>query len=312
MVRFAKEGDLPFLKDIWKKAFDDSDAFIDWNFKNNFSYENTLIAEKDGESASNMQLMPHSIMLYNKEYKIRYVSGVATLERFKRQGLVRDMFRVAFAEMRKHNEHISILIPFNYEFYQQFGYEVCYGKTQITIEEKIDKKDILTNCHDFSLLISTLDKIYKKSMEDKNGYAIRKTLDWQRILEDWLLVSKEGIYLHKTDGIIDGYAFLEEKDGHYLADEVCGNCKFAFSYTDKKQAMVRIINPLPLLNNIKGVFENGTVIKIVDDFIDDNNIIVRAGENYTELTTDKWDIELSINELTKKFFGNDNYISLMY
>ena len=36
MVRFANEQDLPFLKQAWKVCFDDPDAFIDWNFSNNY------------------------------------------------------------------------------------------------------------------------------------------------------------------------------------------------------------------------------------------------------------------------------------
>ena len=101
MVRFAKDKDLPFLKEAWKVCFDDPQDFIDWNFENNFSYEDTLIAEVDGTPASNLQLMPHRIRLRDTDYAVNYVSGVATLPKFRNRGLVRELFAFAFEEMKK-------------------------------------------------------------------------------------------------------------------------------------------------------------------------------------------------------------------
>ena len=71
MVRFANEQDLNFLKHIWNVCFQDPDDFIAWNFEQNFSYHDTLIAEWDGTPAANLQLMPHRIRLRGHDYSVR-------------------------------------------------------------------------------------------------------------------------------------------------------------------------------------------------------------------------------------------------
>ena len=129
MVRLAKPGDLGFLKHAWTVCFDDAASFVDWNFSHNFSFSDTVVAECDGVPASNMQLMPHRIKLRGMEYDINYVSGVATLPEFRMRGLVREMFTFAFPEMLRRHQPISLLVPFNYGFYEKFGYKQCYEKT---------------------------------------------------------------------------------------------------------------------------------------------------------------------------------------
>ena len=318
MVRFARKDDFEWLKNVWKIAFNDPDEFIDWNFEKNFSFENTLLAEKDGVPASNMQLMPHSIFLRDTEYPINYVSGVATLPEFRKMGLVREMFEFSFDEMRKRNQHISLLIPFNYEFYEQFGYKQCYNKTHRYISE-IPNDGVIGEEGNISALIPALDSFYKKEMENKNGYAIRKSEDWHKILEDTFKISKGKVILNKS-----GYAILSLRDsGGWEIEEICGEFSADFETEIKPQAMARIINPLPILKNMAKDFKGEFTLKIYDENIEENNVSLLIKEKSVTEIQGVCDKEVDIKELSQLIFGfceddtgfftkEDNYLRLIF
>jgi len=50
------------------------------------------------------------------------IGGVTTLPQYRRQGLIRGLFRQAFDFMNKQNIIFSALAPFNFQFYEEFGY----------------------------------------------------------------------------------------------------------------------------------------------------------------------------------------------
>ncbi len=300
MVRFAHEKDMDFLKHAWDVCFHDPKEFIDWNFERNFSFENTLIAEADGKPASNLQLMPHRISLRGREYAINYVSGVATLPEFRNRGLVRELFRFGLPEMQRRKQPISILVPFDYPFYEKFGYKQCYEKVfryRKELPKKAEQPEITP------ALLEELDDIYRRAMNDKTGYAIRKKEDWQRILEDLLLISEGSVVFHETDGKKDGYALCSpRKEGDWEFHEVLGACDILFEEERKPFAMARIIDAERILADFAEEFSGCIRLKILDDMIPENNRSFLVTEGIVTLC-DGYDAELDIKELAELVFG---------
>ena len=295
MVRFAKKEDLSFLKHAWKVCFDDPQAFIDWNFTHNFAYDDTLIAECGGVSASNLQLMPHRISLRGKEYPINYVSGVATLPKFRKRGLVRELFTFAFEEMKKRHQPISLLVPFNYEFYEKFGYKQCYQKV-FRYADILPEGEYVTTIS--SALIDALDRIYRKEMEVHTGFALRTRKDWQKILEDLILLSHGQIRLSQ-----EGYAMITPRnEGGFEAHEVLGNCSLAFTEETKPFAMARIIDAMEVLKTLAPEFLIPVRLKVRDAQIPENNLTV-AIANGTVFPCESFDTELDIKDLAAVLFG---------
>lgn len=295
MVRFAEKEDLSFLKNAWKVCFDDPQAFIDWNFAHNFSYADTLIAECEGVPASNLQLMPHRISLRGREYAVNYVSGVATLPEFRHRGLVRELFTFAFEEMQERRQPISLLVPFDYGFYEKFGYRQCYEKVFRYADVLPEGASITTLS---SELIDTLDRIYCKEMECHTGFALRTKKDWQKILEDLLLLSKGQILLFE-----EGYALITPcNEGGFEAHEVLGNCPIAFREEPKPFAMARIIDAMEVLKTLAPKFLMPVRLKIRDEQIPKNNLTV-AINNGTVTPCEDFDIELDIKDLAAVLFG---------
>lgn len=302
MVRFAKEEDLTFLKQAWKICFDDPEAFIDWNFSHNYDSKDTLIAETDDRPASNLQLMPHRISLRGQEYAVNYVSGVATLPEFRHRGLVRELFEFAFPEMKRRGEPISLLVPFNYEFYEKFGYKQCYTKV-FRYADMLPESEYIT--HLSSNLIANLDSIYRREMANHTGYALRTPKDWEKILEDLLYLSKGRVFLSQN-----GYALIAPRtEGGFEAHEVLGSLPFVFESVEKPFAMARIVDVMSLLTSMAPKFNQAVRLKILDTQILENNVTV-AIQSGTVTPCEEFDRELDIKELTTELFGFGNCLYL--
>ncbi len=301
MVRLAREKDLAFLKHAWDVCFHDAKEFIDWNFAENFSYTDTLIAESEGVPASNMQLMPHKISLRGREYPINYVSGVATLPEFRNRGLVRELFRFGFPEMEQRGEPISLLVPFNYPFYEKFGYRQCYNKVfryaDVPPEGSVSP-EITTE------LMENLDRIYRNAMKEKTGYALRTKMDWKKILTDLLRISKGKVWFHQTGGVADGYALMspDAEKKKWEVHEVLGVCDIAFQEEEKPFAMARIVDAKRVIEDLATNFQGEIRLRIQDDQIPKNNLILRIAQG--EATPcEEYDVSLDVKELAPLVFG---------
>lgn len=295
MVRFANEQDLPFLKQAWKVCFDDPDAFIDWNFSNNYHPKDTLIAEAEGTPASNLQLMPHRISLRGREYAVNYVSGVATLPKFRNRGLVRELFGFAFPQMRRRREAISLLVPFHYGFYEKFGYKQCYNKV-FRYADVLPEAAYITTISPG--LIADLDRIYCREMKQCTGYALRTKEDWQKILEDLLLLSEGRIWYSG-----EGYALITpRKAGGFELHEVLGSCPLPLREEEKPFAMARIVDAMGLLTDLAPEFIHPVRLKITDQQIPENNLTVAIADG-TVTPCNDFERELDIKDLATELFG---------
>ncbi len=323
MVRFANEKDMPFLKHAWDVCFHDPQAFIDWNFSENFSYTDTIIAEWDGVPASNMQLMPHRISLGEKVYSVNYVSGVATLPEFRHRGLVREMFRFGFPKMKEREEPISLLVPFNYPFYEKFGYRQCYTKIFRYVDEPTQEAYTPEINQE---LIQTMDEIYRKAMAGKSGYAIRSHGDWRKILTDLLVTSEGKVAFHEVCGVKVGYALMTAKtEGEgWEIHEMLGDISIPCQEEEKPYAMARILDAKRVLGDLATDFQGEVRLRIQDEQISENNVTLHI-EHGKITPCEEFDISLDIKELASLVFGfcedvtgtglfpkHENYLNLIF
>src|SRR5690554_6599849 len=126
MIRLAREEDTPQIRDLWTYCFDDTPEFIDFFFNSCYLPSNTLIAEEDNRIQSSLQLLPYRMRLRGREVPVYYIVGVGTWPEDRGQGLVKNLLLYADSLMKERGYDISILLPFQYDFYRKYGWEVCY------------------------------------------------------------------------------------------------------------------------------------------------------------------------------------------
>lgn len=289
MVRFAKETDLDFVKNSWAECFDDPPAFVEWNFKHNYSPQNTLIAEAENTPASVMQLMPYTLSINGHSLAARYVSGVATMPTHRKKGLVRELFNHALPHMHDMGCDISILCPAVDGMYEKFGY-VTVHKRSFYATDALCGSEI----SDFeSVPFDRLDKIYSSAMEQKGFYIKRSKTDWEKIITDLIKLSGGKVLLFEN-----GYALAYPKDNRFEVCEACGSCTLSGKPVQQLPVMARVINA----EKIRRIFPNFTQFGLTDRFIPQNNFLPKGNGK-----------AIDISEFTKKLFADlsDGYINML-
>lgn len=189
-IKQTDESHLNQVKDLWNACFDDGPEFTNWFFSNRYSHKNTLaVYNRMGKIESALQLLPYNIFLQGKSTKVSYVVGVSTWPQYRGRGHAKNLLYAALDRVREMGEYISILLPFNYEFYRKYGWEICYEHIQYNAE--LDKfsldiyENLLTDIREVKVEdIRLLNRCYKKFMSNYNGYIIRTDEDWKRMLKD--------------------------------------------------------------------------------------------------------------------------------
>lgn len=116
---------------LWEQVFNDSPAFVDLYFERRFSEERTFYAERGGRVVCAMQSLPYTFNYLGKTLPVGYVSGLATLPAFRRQGLASYVLRQSHDSLRREGAAFSFLIPADdhaARFYRNHGYTPCFRK----------------------------------------------------------------------------------------------------------------------------------------------------------------------------------------
>lgn len=314
--RLASSEDTADIRKLWEYCFDDSDEFNDWFFENRYQPQNTLVASDNGHIASALQLLPYTIQLRDQQMVSSYIVGVSTWPEDRGKGHVTHLLRYALEEMRRREQWISILLPFKYEFYRKYGWETCYshviysgsveafnsycGKFEVTGQFRPVNK-----AEDICLL----NKCYLQFAKGLNGYVLRDSQDWDRVLNDIRLeqghmrVYVEGeyilgyiiYYIQDRQFFIRELAFADEKSklailrfvlahsdiidqiqwkAPYINEERLILQKFGISYTENPFVMGRIVDVTKTFEQILGGLDDielDITLKVVDRFLEWNN-----------------------------------------
>jgi predicted acetyltransferase len=86
--------------------------------------------------AAKLHIIPFHIYLNDQVWKMGGVAGVATYPEFRRNGYVKRLISEALETMRKEEQIVSLLHPFNIGFYRKFGWEVFTDNKKLIIEKK--------------------------------------------------------------------------------------------------------------------------------------------------------------------------------
>lgn len=137
----------------------------------------------DGETmVSVAAFFESAVIVRKKEIPFGGVWGVATSPHYRKRGLIRLLSKRMLKEMNRKEIPLSILYPFKFSFYEQFGYKIAneIKRYQIELNEIISRpvSDRIV-CEVFSL--EDIKKIYEKIAGKSYNYMVKRTEeDWRR------------------------------------------------------------------------------------------------------------------------------------
>lgn len=118
---------------LWEEVFtEDEDAFLDYYYEVKAT-ENTIyvIEDEAGDPLSMLQLNPYSVRFGKKDRTLHYIVAVATREKYRGRGYMRELLETSASEMYRDGEPFTFLMPAAEAIYYPHGFRFVYRQRQI-------------------------------------------------------------------------------------------------------------------------------------------------------------------------------------
>lgn len=224
MIIYPLKEHIPYLKDMWKSIFGDTDSYIDLFFNHRFSSDSSLVYIRDDRPISMLFFPQYDMKFYNQTVKAGYICGAATLPEYRSSGIMSEMIKYSFSVMKDRGDAFTVLIPASrglYKYYERFGYKAafyrgkrvfkrCNAKTHsvLALRKAISAEDIYSV---YKRLISAVDIAVLQSQ--------------QTIMVNYLAYKRSGGEVWITEDN-NGYCFaIMQKEGLYVKELICDDVK---------------------------------------------------------------------------------------
>ena len=223
VCRLADEKDTAQVQALWETCFDDTAAFVQWYFSRYYKSENTLGIFAGADLQASAQMIPYTIQLRDTALPCAYIVGVDTAPAARKKGYARTLLRECLAEQRKRKQPISLLMPFEGQFYYRYGWPFCYFHQQMVLQPQelccaarewgnIRQIDL----HDAQ---PQLAAVYAQFVRHYHGAVLRSEQQWQWLLEDAALDYTQ-CFLLEEDGQVQGYCLWTPLKGRIFIREM--------------------------------------------------------------------------------------------
>jgi predicted acetyltransferase len=174
-IRLLAEDERPLAKTLWKEAFHDSDAFIDWYFNHKILNGNSLCMFEGGELLSIVHMIPYTVRIQGRPVKSAFIAGVATSQKRRGEGLMRTMLLESLTLLKSRGIAITHLYPFSHKFYEKFGWTSysSVSRQKVTAASRLRGADVIE-----TMDADELAPLYNRMMKGYDGYVIRGKREW--------------------------------------------------------------------------------------------------------------------------------------
>ncbi len=286
-IRLLEPDDQPLAKALWKQAFGDSDAFIDWYFANKVLPGQSL-GMFDNGLVSVVHMVPYTVSIQRRPLQSAFIAGAATDNTRRGEGHMRTLLRESLALMRLRGILMTHLYPFSHSFYERLGW-AAYShvrRQSITAVSHHRRAEVIET--DDALI---LEPLYNKMMRRFDGYVIRSQREWNWRMGELkadggkaaVLIENDAatayMLYYVTDGVADVIetVFADESSvGSLLAwlfNHGCRRVKYNLPSDRRgaKHGMARVVDAQALL----GAFDAEALlgqVSIVDELAPWNNL----------------------------------------
>ncbi len=125
-VRLAAKDDIPYLRDIWKASFPDSEEYVKLFYERNFDRIEIPVYCLNSKPVSMLHLFDAQFSDIDGCRKAKYAYAGATLTRYRKNGYYKALFFYAMDEAVK-NGYLIFCKPFSPElskYYEKLGFEI--------------------------------------------------------------------------------------------------------------------------------------------------------------------------------------------
>ncbi len=212
-VRKLRQEEHIKTRRLWEEIFtEDTPKFLDYYYSVKANDNEIYVIEDNGKIVSMLHLNPYQMRVKDKLYHTHYIVAVATDERYRHQGLMRQLLNHTMQVMADRGELFTFLMPAAEEIYKPFGFEFVYEQNR----EKVSGK----KCDDNTLEIMEASSEYCQEIAE---FANEMLMDYDVVTwrdeEYYKMILAEqvsengGILVAKRDGKIEGvFCYAKESD----------------------------------------------------------------------------------------------------
>lgn len=320
-IKTVDKFDKKDIKNLWAEAFCEKEPFLSWYFDNFWKEENSLCLRCDsGEIGAALTMIPYDLCVNNTKISSSYIAGVSVPKNHRLKGFAKAIMKEALLKQAEIGEPISLLIPFNYDFYRKMGYEVCYERNIYSFSS--NELKVYPEIKNLSMEnYREMNEIYLDFCKNKNGYNIRRKKDWEYALKrlfeqnttslgyfDNSELSSYVVYTKEKDNVIVHEAIGKENEIIKLLETIDAKKIIVFDASTIKglKKIKTIPTVMARVTEVSLIMQKLTLcpvkIKINDNFIPENNGVYELGGNKLS-DNSKYDIEMDIRYFTQWFMG---------
>lgn len=198
---------------LWEEIFtEDTPEFLDYYYSVK-TKDNEIYVIEDGEKiVSMLHLNPYQMRVKDKIFKTHYIVAVATDERYRHQGLMRQLLNHVMKLMADRGEPFTFLMPANEAIYKPFEFEFIYEQKR---EKVIGKQSndaslkITQACNDDCQAIAD----FANEMLKNCDVVTWRDEDYYKMILAEQVSENGGILVAKRDGKIQGvFCYAKEAD----------------------------------------------------------------------------------------------------
>ncbi len=199
-------------RQLWEEIFtEDTPEFLDYYYSVKIKDNEIYVIEDGGEIVSMLHLNSYQMRVEDKLYHTHYIVAVATDERYRHQGLMRQLLNHVMQVMADRGEPFTFLMPANEAIYKPFGFEFIYEQKREKVSGKKCENNTLKiseactdDCQDIADFANEVLKAYDVvTWRDANYY--------QMILAEQTS-ENGGILVAKRAGKIEGvFCYAKEE-----------------------------------------------------------------------------------------------------
>ncbi len=321
------------LRPLWEEVFcEDSAIFTEYYFREKAENNIAFVMEEADEPVAMVHLTPY---LTNRGEEVCYIVGVATKQKFRRQGLMEELLKEAFTCMKSEGEPFTFLMPANPAIYTPYGFAYIYEKREASVTE--DLKNIITklkdskeaNCLSYRFCMAQpkddviVAAYANKELKRSFGLYMQRNAVYYRRMRAELQSQNGGLIIIKKEGIISGLCAYTEENQIEIQELLCDfELRSALVTEDvshkKPYIMARILDVKAMFSKVYSEQEFVLSVSIKDEQVIENNgiFMLHCGPTggYLHAVSIAYDenqgkercaaeCEVEISRLTKFLFG---------
>jgi len=212
-VRKLRQEEHIRTRQLWEKIFtDDTPEFLDYYYSVKVNDNEIYVIEDGNKIVSMLHLNPYQMRVKDKVVQTHYIVAVATDERYRHQGLMRQLLNYAMQIMTDRGEPFTFLMPANEAIYKPFGFEFIYEQKRTHIAGKCNMDETLDVVNATEKDCKMIAEFANEFLKEYDVVAWRDEEYYKMILEEQIS-ENGGILVAKRHGKIEGvFCYAKEAD----------------------------------------------------------------------------------------------------